>query len=133
MKVFKVSQNLRLIEYFTSEFYSNKTSELAHIVSPDFNFKINNTAERDFEEYAESMLFMTSNTKFVMGDISSDNDDDFILNWEMSMYDESREILVGTGHSKFSVKKGLLQSVHIIYDDTEKVFQLYARKWALKK
>lgn len=126
-----MTQNLRLVKYFMSEFYKSKTSDLAHIASPSFVFQRNNGKPLDFDQYALSKAILAVHAEIEFEELKSDNDVVFYCKWTMRIPDEKKIILTGVGQSRFIVKNGLLQKVHVSYDTAEYVFEYYDKLCAL--
>ncbi|MCJ8324309.1 MAG: hypothetical protein HRU29_16195 [Rhizobiales bacterium] len=120
-----VDHNLRLVEYFISEFYTKKTWELSHIASPTFVFDLNDGEPMDFAEYAESMKRMYSVATIKFGDLKAAGTEQFVANWVMSMKTDRAEMDSGSGYTEFTVERGLLQNVSVFFDIKQYVFQYY--------
>lgn len=114
-----MSQNLKLVKYFISQFYEERSLELAHIVSPRFYFIVNSSGKLSFEEYAERMNEMYKTSKSFVTDLRSDDDQtffaDYIIVTEVDGYSEKL-----CGIAKYYVLNGLLESVHINRHNDEK-------------
>lgn len=119
--------NFQLVEYFMSEFYANKNSELSHIVSPTFVFNINNGEPMDFAEYSNSMRFMYGAATVQFGKLEATGTGIFVVEWVLSLKTDRAEIENGLGHTEFTVEDGLLEKVGVYFDIYEYVFQYYGR------
>lgn len=109
-----MSQNLRLAEYFTSEFYKNKTHQLAHIASPNFEFVLNNRGKKNFEEYAIRTTLVGRKSDIEIGEFTSTDDHLFKAACTITKDDGS----TASGQMKLHVDHGLLQKVQLDYDLT---------------
>ena len=127
-----MTQNSNLVEYFISEFYMNKTADLAHIASPSFKFKLNNSKSYNFQNYADSMLFLTQNAEIEFGDVNSVDDVTFVSKWAMFMKIDNGKIDQGLGYTEFQVKKGMLNLVRVVFDAEEEFFKYYNKLYARK-
>lgn len=111
-----MSQNLRLVSYFVSEFYHNKMIELEHITSPNFSFTLHTEKKQTFKEFAERMSYVTENAKLEIGDIRTQDDVYFYASAELSIPTGDAEDYIVHGENRFMVKNGLLDEVKVTYD-----------------
>lgn len=106
-----MSQNLRLVEYFSSNFYLNHTINLAHIASPSFVFRVNGGDKLDFKAFSLRRKLLSQNGKLSIGDISSDDDTTFYADF-VAIINSGEE---ATGNCTFRVKNDLIERVEINY------------------
>lgn len=110
-----MSQNLRLVKYFTSEFYFSHTIELAHIASTTFEFSINSGPKMGYEEFASRRALFTKDAKLELGDFTSADDLCFIANFKSEL--KNGQLI--SGKCIAEVARGLLERVEIKYDMTD--------------
>ncbi len=115
---FNITKNLKLVKYFTSEFYLNHTNDLSHVASPTFEFSVNSGPVKGFEEYAERRAVFNHNAKLVFGKFRSDDDVHFYTEFETQLLNGT-EVL---GTCMFEVSELLIERVEIIYNLTDKEF-----------
>ena len=116
-----MSQNLRLVEYFTSEFYLGHLLDLSHIASPTFTFTVNSSPPENFEEYAKRTSALNRNGKLIIGKFTSEDDIHFHTN-------SVTKLNIGVSASCkliFMVSRGLLERVNINYDMPNEEFQIF--------
>lgn len=111
-----MSQNQRLVEYFVSEFYRNKTIALEHITSSSFVFIIQSGSEQSFAEYASRMNILSDSCRLELADPVSEDDIMFVSTFSMTVPSPNKEDLVATGTNKFFVENDLLCKVIVEYD-----------------
>lgn len=115
---FPMSQNLRLVEYFLSEFYKNRTLELAHIVSPNFYYCVNGGEKEDFETYVQRMNLIFKNSDSFMTPPQTEDDQIFAVDYVISIETNgSIERLYGV--AKYNIVNGLLENIHITHHNDQ--------------
>lgn len=119
-----MSQNLRLVNYFVSEFYRNRMIELEHVTSPDFSFTLHTGAKQSFTEFAARMGFVNDNAKLELGEIHSTDDTIFIAPSKVSIISEDGQEFIATGENSFLIKNELLEEVKVTYNLADNEFAL---------
>lgn len=113
-----MSQNSRLVEYFTSEFYFNSLINLAHIVSDTFTYSVNSGPDENFEKFAERRVYFSQNANLVIDDFTSDDDIHFDANFETTLING----ITVSGMCMFKVSNGLIERAEIKYDLSDEEF-----------
>lgn len=116
-----MSQNLRLVEYFSSEFYRSHTLDLAHIASTTFEFSVNSGPTKNFEEYAKRTAKLNKKANLIIGEFTSEDDIHFHASFETKLDCK----VSASGKCMFKVSRGLLERVNIDYDMTKEEFEIF--------
>lgn len=113
-----MSYNLRLVEYFTSEFYQFEVTDLSHLAAPNFTFTINASEPMPFKVFEKRRRFLFLNSAIKHGEFTSTNDKDFYATVEIITLEGD----VARGQIMFSVVDRLVQQVDANYDFTKQEF-----------
>lgn len=117
-----MSQNLNLVKYFVSEFYMDKTIELAHIVSPSFYFTVNSGEPQSFDTYAHHLKLVKQNAELTISEIRSIDADNVEVDFAiLSSHNGVYEKYFGT--SIFNVTNGMLNNSIIKYHHSKQEFE----------
>ncbi|MCJ8323477.1 MAG: hypothetical protein HRU29_13305 [Rhizobiales bacterium] len=117
-----MTQNLRLVNYFISKFYRNRTLELEHIAAYDFEFILHSDEPINFESYAQRTNLLARCCKLQLSDPVSDDDILFVSKFEMEVPRAGNDSLFATGTNNFTVANGLLTKVTVDYHQTQAEF-----------
>lgn len=117
-----MSQNLRLVNYFMSEFYRNKTLNLGYIVSPNFEFYIQDNVKKNFIHYANRMDLLCKCCELEMFSPTTEDDVKFTSKFKMVIEREGEEDLIATGVNEFVIKDDLLFRVYVRYDHSDEEY-----------
>lgn len=117
------SQNLRLVEYFVSEFYRKRALELEHIVSTRFTFKLHTLPPVNFKDFADRMAYISDNSTLKIQDIYSDDDVTFFAKSTIYIPREDDADFEALGLNTFFIKNGLLDKVVVDYELSEDEFK----------
>ncbi|NRA87145.1 MAG: hypothetical protein HRU28_07065 [Rhizobiales bacterium] len=111
-----MSQNLRLVEYFLSDYYRCKKELLAHIVSPTFAFIDSSEDVGDYDRFIEYTRMFPTKKKLVIKAIESPDDIYFVA----SYYTESLDYFNDRYDGKVGVliKEGLIDKIRIHKTET---------------
>ena len=107
-----MSHNLKLVKYFTNEFYFDHTIDLAHIASNSFKYSVNSGPTKNFEEYAKRRSLFNQNARLTIGTFSSEDDMYFYADFNTELTNGERI----SGECMLRVSRGLLEQVDINYD-----------------
>ena len=116
-----MTQNQRLVDYFTNEFYQFEVTSLSHSASPYFTFTINSSAPMDFKEFSNRRRFLFLNAAITHGQFYAIDDMNFYANVEILTLEGDRV----SGNIMFQIKDDLLQKVEVNYDLTEEEYRLF--------
>lgn len=111
-----MSQNLRLINYFISEFYSSNTFHLSHVVSPHFQFFPHTHETKLFVDYAVRMDLLRLSCRLEISSPETMDDVTFVTNFKMEIPRRNGSDLYATGINSFVVKDNLLYRVFVHYN-----------------
>lgn len=116
-----MSQNLRLVNYFISEFYSNNTFDLSHIVSPEFEFFLHTYEKKTFVDYAVRMDLISNCCMLEISPLTTIDDITFNACFKMLIPRKNEADIYAVGINSFVVKDDLLHRVFVHYnqDDDE--------------
>lgn len=114
-----MTQNLRMVNYFVSEFYRKRTFELEHITSTSFSFKLQLNPEQSFKDFAERMNYINENAKLTIEEVKSEDDTTFYAQSTLRIPDGEGEEFKAHANNIFVVKNGLLDKVSVMYDLTD--------------
>lgn len=87
-----MTQNLRLVEYFISNHYRTLKADLAHVVSPSFEFTSPSNDVGNFDRFIEYTKDFPNDKKFVVNDVSTTDDITFIVEFSIEKIDSSDKI-----------------------------------------
>lgn len=112
-----MSKNHRLVEYFVSEFYLDKTAELAHIVSPKFIFKTPFVDQKNFDEYVIHVHSHVKNSNVTIDHISSKDDSIFEVEFTLETLENTANYGKKVSNiMKIKIEDNLVQQAEIGYD-----------------
>lgn len=111
-----MTQNSRLVEYFTSKFYNKKTLDLGHVTSNRFTFCVNGGELQSFKAYASRRTLFTNNVILELGEFISD--DDLVFVSEFNATPPDGKIVYGV--CKITIVRGLLDKVEVAYKLSKK-------------
>ena len=118
-----MTQSLRLVEYFTSEFYRDKTSVLEHIISPTFVYKLNSRPDENFQQYAARRMLVDEKATVVLGKLETKDD----INFKATYVVTNKHGESATGVVIIRVEKNLLQEVHVKSDLTDENYRMFEK------
>lgn len=118
-----MTENLKLVEYFTSAFYFKEKIELGHIASTTFGFSINSSPLKTFEEYESRRLLLSQNATLIIDEITTNDDTHFYTNFDVLLKGGKKF----SGKTMLKVSRGLLERVNVDYDLTNDEFKQFEK------
>lgn len=118
-----MSQNLRLINYFISEFYSNNTFDLSHVVSPYFQFFPHTHEIKTFVDYAVRMDLLSNSCRLEISAPETMDDITFVTCFKMEIPRRNGTDIYATGINSFVVKDDLLHRVFVHYNQNNEEYK----------
>lgn len=118
-----MSQNLRLVEYFSSAFYFDQTVALGHIASTTFSFSINSGPLMDFEGYIKRREILSQNATLEIDTFNSIDDIHFYANFIVKLKNGKSY----GGQSMLMVSRGLLEEVKLTYNLSSEELEEFQR------
>lgn len=118
-----MSKNLRLVDYFISEFYSNNIFDLSHIVSPYFEFFPHTHEIKTFVDYAVRMDLISRFCQLEISTLETIDDVTFTTCFKMVIPRNNASDLYTTGINSFVVKDDLLHRVFVHYNQNNTEYQ----------
>lgn len=105
-----------------SEFYRNKTLNLGYIVSPAFEFYIQDNVKKSFIHYANRMDLLCKCCDLELFDPITEDDIKFIAKFKMTIQREDDVDLIATGSNLFVIQDDLLFKVCVRYDHSDEEY-----------
>lgn len=118
-----MSKNLRLINYFISEFYSNNTFDLSHVVSPHFQFFSHTHEIKTFVDYVMRMDLLSNCCQLDISTPETMDDVTFVTCFKMVIPRKHEPDIYTTGINSFVVKDDLLHRVFVHYNQNNEEYE----------
>lgn len=116
-----MSYNLRLVEYFISEFYQFEVTDLSHLAAPTFAFTVNGSEPRLFDEFEKRRRYLFHHSCIKHGEFSSSDDKSFFASFEVLTLEGDAV----QGAIMLQVDRQLLQRVDVNYDLAQEDFDKF--------
>lgn len=125
MKNKQTSSNMGLVKYFVREFQKSNILKLECFVSPSFYFKLHSLPQQEFDFFAARMNYIFKNAILDIGELSSNDDITFCANTMISVSHFGNNNFVAEGLYTFTLTNGLISSVEVKYDFSDKEFEKF--------
>ena len=110
-----MTQNQRLVEYFVSNHYRTLKAELAHVVSPTFEFTDPSNDVGNFDRFIEYTKGFPNDKRFVVDDINTADDMMFIVKFSIEYICNSNKVYDSV--IEIIMKDNLIDKVRVYKSD----------------
>lgn len=118
--------NLKLVNYFITEFLADNSENLANVVSPSFSFYLNLRDKLDFNQFIAKMRQITTAANLNISEITTEDDIHFCFDFEITLAPPNQEFK-SQGFAELLVQNNLIIQVLINYNSSEEEFEEFQR------
>ena len=112
-----MSDNMKMVSYFTREFYRAQRSGLVDMVTPTFRFKAPHKSELNFDEYMTYIDKLVNSVNLIVHEITSADDVVFRVDYTIETLSVNGGLGIEIhGYTVVKVVNELIDYIEIIYN-----------------